>query len=179
MGQDCTSNECTETDGGCTCGKQSILYTTVQSLHCISERLACQLYYIQKKKGGGYHEVEGKLSFIKRKHTASPNYRTGSTHFGLRCQTSGDTSSLSFTAKGNLAEKSEGHWLHFPLGRGEGSFHSTLQRGRSNSFKLLHIRPEEQSFLSWNIPSQNIRNRSQGQAYLTSMPFLSQKREGH
>lgn len=85
----------------------------------------------------------------------------------------GGTSSLSFAAKGTLAEKSEGHWLHFPLSPGEGSFHSTLHRGRGNSFKFLHIRPKEQGFASWNVPSQNIRSSSQRQAYLTSVPFLS------
>ena len=117
--------------------------------------------------------MEGKLSLIKRKHNVSQNYRTGSTHFGLCCQTPGGTSSLSFAAKGTLTEKSEGHWLHFLLGPGEGSFHSKLQGGRGNSFKFLHIIPEEQSFASWNIPSQNLRNCSPGQAYLTSMTFLS------
>ena len=80
--------------------------------------------------------------------------------FRLCCQAPGGTSSLYFAAKVTQAEMFEKRWLHFPLCPLEGSFLLALQRDRGNSFRFLHITPEEGSLASWKIPSQNIGNGS-------------------
>lgn len=94
----------------------------LSSPYVVPLKLCANYTSSKKKKKKVYNEVEGKLSLAKIKHNASQNCRTANNPFGLCCQTSGGTSSLSFAAKGTLAEKSEGHWLHFPLSPGEGIF---------------------------------------------------------